>query len=220
MLKKRLPRHCIQHALQSIKYLPNDCIQRSFLRWLNENRTKFIVSFRLTKISSKCVELHINNYPKCLSVYLSASRLGAGLGVYVEWKGQPWDALIDYDTYLNQVLGGFKCDICVHEKGESAVLFPTRESLWQDHLFDPFLKWINERLATALWLRLSCTGDFGSTWAKLIQNENKMSELDRKLILMQQLKRLDNKPVYDDDDPDGGKNWLIPLKPELSRRLS
>jgi hypothetical protein len=209
MVKKRLPRRCIQRAFKSIKYLPRDCIQRVFLRWLNENRTSFNVTFRLGKITSECVELHFNNYPGCLSACLSR----VGLGVYVEWEGQPWDALIDYDAYMHQVSGGYKCDLCVHENGESAELFPTREALWLDHLFLPFLKWVNETLVYAHWLRISCINDRGCTWAKLIQNEEKLSEPDRTLNLMQQLKRLDDRPVYD-GDPDGVTNWLLPLKSE------
>lgn len=31
------------------------------------------------------------------------------------------------------------------------------ESLWQDHLFEPFLRWVNEELAPAHWLQVSRT---------------------------------------------------------------
>jgi hypothetical protein len=48
--------------------------------------------------------------------------------------------------------------------------WPTREALWQDQLFEPFLKWVNERLAPATWLRLY--GTKGGTWAKLGNHEN------------------------------------------------
>jgi len=213
MVKNRLPRRCIQRAFQSVKYLPTDCIQRAFLRWLNENRAHFMVPLRLTKISAKGLELHFQNYPGCLSVALSFWGSDYGLRVEVKWQGQPWDALIDFDVSPYIVPGGYKCMQCVHEKGESATLFSSSEALWQDHLFAPFQKWVNEKLAPARWLRISCFNDKSCTWAELIQNESKLSEPDRTLILMQQLKRLDDKPVYD-GGPDGVTNWLLPLKSE------
>lgn len=145
MVKKRHPRHCIQRAFKSIKYLPHDCIQRVFLRWINENRIDFMVPIRLAGITAKGAKFHFYNFPDCLSVLVS----GNNLGVYVNWQGEPWDVLFDTDLYPNQTPDGFKCTLCESDEGESAALFPTREALWQDHLFEPFLRWVNEKLAAA-----------------------------------------------------------------------
>jgi hypothetical protein len=212
MTKKRLPRRCIQHAFKSIKYLPHDCIQRAFLRWFNENYTIFKVPIRLARISAKGAKLNFHNFPDCLSIWLANDALR----VAVEWQGEPWDVLFDSDLYPCQTPDGFKCTLCEPDEGESAAFFPTREALWLDHLFEPFLKWVNGKLASARWLRISSINDRSCTWAELIQSESKLSEPDRTLILMQQLKRLDERPVYD-GGPEGVTNWLIPLKPEISR---
>lgn len=206
MLKKRLPCHCIQNAFKSIKYLSRDCIQRAFLRWINENRSHFKVPIQLAEVSAKGAKFHFHNYPDCLTVWLANDALR----VAVDWKGKPWDVIFDMDLYPRQTPDGFKCTLCEAEDGEPATLFPTREALWQDHLFDPFLKWVNKKLASARWLRISCINDRGCTWAELIQSESKLSEPDRTLILMQNLKRLDDQPVYD-GGPEGVTNWLIPF---------
>ena len=209
MIKQRLPLRCIQRAYMSIKNLPPHSIQRVFLSWLNKKRDDFMVPLRLTKITANGVELHFINYPDCLSVGHSSN----GLGVYVQWRRTHWDGLTGYDVYPYQTLEGYKCRQCVSEDGETAALFPTLEALWQDHLFAPFLKWVNEKLAPARWLQISRNSG-GSYWAELIQEDSKLSEQDHTLLLKQQLKRFYGKRLYGGGTEDGFTNWFIPLKPE------
>jgi len=198
----------------SIKHLPRPRIQRTFVRWFNENHTRFMVPIRLTKITAKGVELHFQNYPDCLSVWLSSYELG----VHVEWQGDYWDALFNQEVYLCRTPGGYKCEFCELDYGKSAALFPSRELLWQDHLFEPFLKWVNEKLAPARWLRVSSIGDGGSTWAELIRDESALLKPDRTLLLMQQLSRLDGQPVYSDGS-EGVTNWMVSLKPKRKLKV-
>ena len=101
------------------KRLPRPRIQRAFVRWFNENRTRFAVPVRLTKITAKGIELHFYGYPECLSVWLSSD----GIGVHVEWQGEYWDALLDMDIYLCHTPDGYKCEHCVPDNGEPVVLY-------------------------------------------------------------------------------------------------
>ena len=204
MNKKRLPSHCIQRAYMSIKHLPRDCVQRAFLRWFKENRTRFKIPLRLRKITATAIELDLINYPDCLSIWLSSH----GLGAWVEWQDNE-DGLICFDSYMHQVHGGYKCDFCVHSEGEAATLFPTLEALWQDHLFEKFLKWVNEKLLPARWLRVSRCGV--GTWAELILDESKLSESDRTLLFMHQPKKIKGRRVYESGLGED-KNWLIQLR--------
>jgi hypothetical protein len=55
-------------------------------------------------------------------------------------------------------------------------VYPSREALWRDHLFEPFLDWCNGVLANAQWLALHRTTGGGATWAKLIDD----SEVEEK----------------------------------------
>jgi hypothetical protein len=198
----------------SIKRLPRPRIQRAFVQWFNENRTRFEVPIRLTKFSAKGMELHFLNFPDCLFVRISSEELA----VHVKWQGEYWDILIDLDAYPVHTPAGYKCKCCAHDGNESATIFSNREVLWQDHLFAPFLKWVNEDLAPARWLQVSCIGDDrGITWAQLIRDESELPKPDRTPFLMlkfmQQLKRIDGQPAYE-GGTEGISNWLIPLKPE------
>jgi hypothetical protein len=195
-----------------IKRFPRPRLQRAFVLWFNDNHTLFKIPLRLTKLSAKGVELHFQNFPDCLSVWLALDELR----VFVEWQGEPWDTLFDMDLYPSRTSDGYKCDQCMRDEGESVALFPTRVALWQDHLFAPFLKWVNEKLYSARWLRISClgpAGDRGCTWAELIHDESELSKPDRTLLLMQQLKHVDGQPAHE-GGAEGVTNWVIPLKPE------
>ncbi len=165
----------------SVKHLRRPRIQRAFMHWFNENHTRFAIPIRVTKITAKGVELRFQNYPDCLSVVLSSDELA----VHVEWLGERWDRIIDLDVWAYHTRGGYKCRCCWDERGESAEIFPNLEALWQDHLFNPFLKWVNEKLAPARWLRISCTSDRGSTWAKFIRDESELGKPDRTLLFLQ-----------------------------------
>jgi len=143
------------------QHLPRPRIQRAFVRWFRENRARFAVPVRLTKITARGIELNFPSHPDCLSVWLSRSELD----VFVEWKGDCWDMLISLDCAPEPVPGGYRCALCT----ESVTIWPTREALWCDHLFEPFLTWVNERLAPACWLSLySLHGrPDDTTWAAL-----------------------------------------------------
>jgi len=184
-------------------------IQRAFESWFKKNGTRFAVPLRVTKIEGKGMELRFDNYPDCLSVWLSSNELA----VHINWQGEWWDMIIDLDVWPCDARGGYKCKDCLVEPGESAVIFPTREALWQDHLFDPFLKWVNEKLAPARWLQISCTNDSGARWTKLIRDKSELLKPDRMLFFLQELKRIDGQPSFEGGQEDV-TNWLVPLRPE------
>ncbi len=193
-----------------MRYVPRPRIQRAFVRWLRGSRARFVVPVCLTKISKRNVELHFLNYPDCLSVSLSRDEIN----VHVNWLGDFWDMLVSLDVHAFRTQGGYKCEFCKHDYGESIALFTSREALWQDHLFDPFLKWVNEELALARWLQMSVVANGGTTWAKLIRDESALQEPERALPNMQQFK-CDEEQSAHVGVTCGIKNWLIPLKPGI-----
>jgi len=59
---------------------------------------------------------------------------------------------------------------------EARRVFVDRPALWGDHLFEPFLEWVNDNLAKAKWLELH--GDPGfATWARLLPKDNSAEQL-------------------------------------------
>jgi hypothetical protein len=186
------------------KHLPRPRIQRAFVHWFRENHDRFKMPVRVAKISAKRVELHFQGLPNNLSACLSPYELN----VYVSWQGEPWDMLSSLEASPFHTAEGWKCKQCVLENGDLAGLFPSRESLWQHHLFKPFLRWVNEELAPARWLRVS--GTVGATWAELIRDESALSSPSTTLHVIQQLKRI-TVGSANDGNTTVVSEWLIPL---------
>jgi len=157
----------IQVTTMSPKRQARPRIQRAFLRWFQENRRRFNVRIELSQITDKGVRLHFSGYPDILSVWLSRWDLS----VCVDWQGESWDMLISLDAIPESSPTGYRCMLC--ENASSTWL--TREALWQDHLFEPFLEWVNERLAPATWLRLYGT-EGGSSWATYCSHQKESSD--------------------------------------------
>ena len=210
MLKKPFPRYCMERALMSLKNLPQHSIQRTFLRWFNEYRKCFYVSLSLSKITAEAIELKFNNFPDCFVVRVTSDELA----VHVYWEGEWWDMIIDLDAWIYPTHAGYKCRCCYDDenKNESFPTFPTEAALWLDHLFDPFLTWVNEKLAPARWLQISCTNDRGARWETLIRNNSELSKPDHTMLFLTQLKRIDGTPCYEGGH-EGITNWLIQLTP-------
>lgn len=186
------------------KHLPRRRIQRAFVFWFRENHGRFKTSVRVGKISARLVELHFPGHPDCLSACLLPDELN----VYVTWQGECWDLLRSFEASPFHTVEGWKCKQCVFEHSDSARFFTSRESLWQDHLFEPFLRWVNEELEPARWLQVSRTK--GATCAELIRDESALPNPSTTLLLIQQIKRIDGGSAHDSNTADVS-NWLIPL---------
>jgi hypothetical protein len=133
--------------------------QRVFLTWLEELRERLAVPVTVLDRSSDMLDLDFGDAAPMLGVSISSDEIM----VSAEWKGDCVDLLFDAEVEVSRVPGGYVCGLCEPEKRE---VFPTRDALWRDHLFEPFLRWVNENLAPARFLGLWRWG--GMTAATLL----------------------------------------------------
>ena len=149
------------------RHLPRPRIQRAFVRWFRENHNHFAVPVRLTKITTKGILLNFPDHPDCLTVWLSRWDLS----VHVTWQDLGWDMLISLDACPEPVPGGYRCRLNLN----FVEIWPNRETLWCHDFFEPFLAWVNKRLAHACQLSLYGKPD-SSTWAELIDAQDDFPE--------------------------------------------
>lgn len=149
------------------KKLPRPRIQRAFVRWFRENHTRFAVPVRLSKITAIGILLTFPQHPDCLSAWLSRWSLSAS----VDWRGMCWDLLISLDSCPEPVPGGYRCRLNM----KFVESWPTREAVWRNNLFEPFLWWVNNMLAHSR--KVTLYGRPGeSTWASLGLENDSSSE--------------------------------------------
>ena len=137
---------------------PRPKLQRVFVHWLAENRRHFRVPVHIESITYRGIRLRFEAPFACLT----ASLRGSDFSVIAEVDGEYWDMLLSLDAFPIRANGRYKCSLCE----EPCQLWPSRRALWIDHLFEPFLKWVNERLGYASGVDIGKTTG-GSTWAEL-----------------------------------------------------
>jgi hypothetical protein len=122
-------------------------IQREFLRWFIQYRSQFAVPLRISKRTRRSFELEFVG----AKAMIGASLTSWGINVWFHWQGECWDFLNCFDVIPKLINNGYICTLCEYEH---RVIFLSREQLWKEHLFNPFLEWINNELAQAPWIEI------------------------------------------------------------------
>ena len=135
-------------------------IQRAFFRWLEAHQRRFAVPLRIIKRTDRYVEMAFVGVNPLLSVTLTSE-----IGVHVNWHGEWWDALMFFEACPTRSPQGYICETCLPE---AQIFFPSREALWEDHMFQPFLEWVNNKLVSARWIGVFQTETNGGRWADLL----------------------------------------------------
>jgi hypothetical protein len=137
-------------------------IQRAFLRWLVESQSRLAVPIWITKRMDQCLCWSFAGVNPIVHASLTWE-----IAIWVDWQGQNWDYLEAFEPYPKAVSGGYVCHMCYPEAQK---LYPSREALWLDHTFEPFLEWVNGKLVKAKWIGLYATENKGCTWGKLLSD--------------------------------------------------
>lgn len=122
--------------------------QRAFVSWLEENREHFAIQPQVVHRTDVVMTLSFDDILPAIKAELSRSRhlkdRSYGVSVWVEHSDAgPW---LDNSICLQEVKGGYitkyKSWEDVPEMPEPRI-YPSREALWRDTLFEPFRLWVN-----------------------------------------------------------------------------
>jgi hypothetical protein len=136
-------------------------IQRAFDRWYRASEARFAIKLEFIRRTDSCLTFGFQGVRRIIDVSLSYD-----LSVHVTWEDTSWDMLLSLDAYPKRVPGGYACTECAPATRQT---FSNREALWEYELFEPFLEWVNDKLAPADALHLYGKG--GMTMAKLTTAE-------------------------------------------------
>ena len=135
-------------------------LHNSFIQWYAANEDKFAIKLELLKPTDACLDVGF----RAINAILTAHLVEDEVSVAVMSQGTFWDTILHLDALPKRVPGGYVCDFCEEEYRR---IFPSLEALWRDHLFEPFLEWVNDELAKAVAICISGTPDWVG-WARLI----------------------------------------------------
>jgi hypothetical protein len=139
-------------------------IQNAFDEWHNANKLALSVPIFIYFKDKQYYKMQFCGITKCIDVILFCNNTQYELCVSVNYKSFYWDLLAVFEAMPIKIKNNYICQLCIENKRQS---FGSLNELLQDHLFTPFLNWVNNELATSKWLILedlsSCTSAYIST---------------------------------------------------------
>ena len=144
-------------------------IQRAFFTWLIQNWHRLAFDLLIEGRTDHFINFSFIGVNRAISAALTTYEIN----VSVEWNDECWDLLLSLESSPRRGRTGYFCKCCLDyfretNPGEEFTrIFPSREAVWVNDIFEPFLNWVNDDLANAKWLGLFGTPG-SATWAKLM----------------------------------------------------
>lgn len=178
-------------------------VQRAFLGWFEINRMRFAIQPLIVRRTDRRLTLSFTGITPLISAFLSDENIH----VVVDLDGTRMDTLFSSDMFLRRDRHGYFCALC---DGQSSENHLSREALWIEHVFESFLRWVNDTLAPTKWLRLLNVDHGTVTSARLLQTDKEFKDSDPDLHLLRDLKTLDGGAAFAPDS-DQVNVTLVPI---------
>lgn len=123
-----------------------------FFQWYAAHEEKFAIKLELLKRTDRGLDIGFCKIDRIVTAVFTDSEIA----INVDWQDTFWDVIQWFEAPPKKVPGGYVCDLCPQD---DRPVFSSREDLWNDHIFEPFLAWVNDDLATAEAISLSGTPD-------------------------------------------------------------
>ena len=140
-------------------------VQRAYVQWFKINRQRFAIQPRIVRRRNKGMTFSFEG----ITPLISASLENEEISVVIEIKGELVNIFFESELNPKRNRNGFFCGCCPREPRE---YYPSREALRAAHVFEYFLQWVNELLASAEWLYLCDYDDKGiPSTARLLRDD-------------------------------------------------
>jgi hypothetical protein len=147
-------------------------VHNAFVAWLEIARSRLDIAVEIGVRTRRHIDLSFDGINPAIGAFLTSQELT----VFADWQGQNWDSLLSLDVMPRRSARGYVCECC---KPEERTVFPDLEGLWRDHLFEPFLQWVNAKLACTEVIGLHGSPSSGVTRAELLRkDEDRRSKPD------------------------------------------
>lgn len=151
--------------------MPKSFQREAFDQWLSKNQKFFQKPPVIVKNGRNYFSMRFQGITSAIECFISSH----GYVIGVKHKGVCWDLINvgDVDEQLPPS-GKYFCGDC---KPEYKKLFSTRIALWEDHVYQPMLKWVTNNLLKTKWLCLFQMHNKGITWARMVDEDNLLKEM-------------------------------------------
>ena len=146
----------------------------AFIEWVEAENPLLAVPISVGKRTRAGIHFSFVGYPPEISGWIG----GSNLCVSGNHDDDCWDLIFDDDCVAEKSGDGFFCALCLPEAQK---VFPSKDALWREHVFERFGAWISTELATATGLVFCAMG--GATWAYLVEDDVDQENIVRRVPL-------------------------------------
>lgn len=143
---------------------------RYFQQWYCDNQHRFAIPLFLYRHRDRGICVSVGDIPgekMYFGIFFRKKDFQDG-SLFFSWGEENIDSMAWMETYPKRIDAGYICELC-REFGKDLRVFPTRESLWEDHIFEVILETVNEKIAAAEHIELRF--DDGASFAKFVMKE-------------------------------------------------
>lgn len=135
--------------------------------WLERNRHRFTHQPVISKSNKSSLTFRFVGINPVLTAFLNLER---GIGIYIHnTEGEYWDCIAEFDVKEQQTPEGqFFCSYCDEL---SMTLYPSRQALWEQHVFELLLAWCNTEFKPDCFIVLWGSHKEGGWGARLLTKE-------------------------------------------------
>lgn len=155
--------------------MPRNFVQQAFHAWIKQNRNKFHHAPVQLHYIRDWVEFNFSDVIHEISAVINQH----GCNIAFTYHNEVWDFLVCFEVSIERDNDGYYCSQCLAQYGGVVEKhFTTKGELLEAHVFEPLLKWSNERLSRDILAQINQAANGGCTWVKLVSKE----KMERKLI--------------------------------------
>jgi len=149
-------------------------IFRAFQSWYSTKQKEFGPELSVIKRNETCLELAVRGIPNhVMSILFTIGRgktRQADISTYFYLNGECMDSAGWFDAEPIRIADGYRCGFC--ERQGAGKVYPSLESLWEEHLFEPLMTWLNEALTNLIRIDFCQNSKGDTSWAEIIHDEN------------------------------------------------
>ena len=118
-----------------------------FDEWLSRNRHRF----KYPPVSEEREERFLRLRFAGIRPEISVIAHNIDITISIGYQGDNWDGILvcDFVFEKQNEEGLYYCEQCPSEK---RTLYASRQELWEEHTFEPFLKEVNTRFDPSQWV--------------------------------------------------------------------
>ena len=176
-----------------------------FDQWLQGNKERFALPIAVSHQKSDIMQIEFVGVSERIGCYVTSNGISVDAISDIEEIGNV--AMLGFETWPRCCSGGYICQMTIPEYQK---VYSTLSDLYREEVFEPFLKWVNNKLAKATTLRIFQLGE-GIVDGELLFEDKAHFEPSNQMMILSQMVNVRGEKMFR-EEVDDVDVWLYPVR--------